>query len=435
MKKYKFKFVALLVAVALMLPNFTGAGALVENQVGDERSTIEEMEALCALQDDAIKAYRSIMNHWRNEEQNVIYPNTYGGSYITVDNRLAVKLVNNDQALREEITSIVKDPNILVFESTDISLTNLKELAYNAKDSLDSQYKINSIVIHQKTSTVDVSVVPSDVSLYSSPVEIDPHIVISLEEPLEQFWNCISGVEIDTSTSTTQVSASMGWCGKFKFIGEKDYKKCFLTAGHVIRSAKADKASIKYNNTTIFNYNDMSDNSGVCRTSFAYGDIQPTSTTTIGDYAFLYSSLMTPSNLCKYGTSNIQINGWLTDPENQLPDEAKVIKAYGKSGVKEGKISGYSVYTTFENNVGGVVYSDTVYGLIEVDWKDGTVPFARPGDSGCTVYYNDGSQNVLCGIITGGTVDIKVGKTYFTPIDLICDTGFIPYPYTNGYNG
>ncbi len=459
MKKYRIKLVALFVAVALMLPSFTGAGALVENEAISLPNQV--MMEQMYKQGPAMAAYEAIMEAWlENDEYK--YPDAFGGFYHTDDFKLAIKVVENNEPFIQEITDILGDTSNVCFVETDISL---RELLCLKEDVLQS-FNANSVVgvgISQKESCVHVKV--KDTFEYTlvenrSPLDYN-HIKVEIVSsvPKMQAITYNPGKIISESKDSKDVVGTLGWYGSFYY--NTDYPSpCFLTAGHVLLNFKRDGANMFFGSSKVFP-SDYYTDTDYC--VYESGN-QETSTgwpkgTSYGDYAALACN--TTLGTTEINRSNkVQMDGYTVtitdyfgssllnkifnnqfDPldrasivdycTNQgfLPDDTKVAKGVGIGG----NTASYGVvknqFADGDYNNGGSSWG-TIKGCIEILPLNEEKPFSLGGDSGCPVYYVSGvnGKTSLLGIISmGDDTGEKNYATYITPTTILLEKGFIPY--------
>ena len=429
MKKYKFKFVALLVAVALMLPNFTGSVAVTRDD--GTSITIEEIQNIARLEEPASTAYNDMLHSWVDESNTVVYPDMYGGSYLREDYKLVVKLVNNDSTLREAIISVVRNPEVVVFEATDISrkelidLTNSPDLLnINGVQCLSVDYEASSVCV-----TVDKNVISKKKAL-AFPVD-KSHITVNFSDPIVKqtaAWAPGSTMEIKDAEG---ILGSVGWFGKYDF-PDAGVKDCLLTAGHVIEEAR------KFYPKNVISSNSPSSviiYGGNVRTrGYAYCSFDETpkrnpqdNTTPMynGDYGFFRTSI-TQTN--QTYVSGVAIP--LSIPSPPLGYETlknkSIFKADGKSGACVGELT--SSYTIVNDADEG----RSINNSYTVMSKNTTRAFSECGDSGCTVFYYEGDTPYVAGIIIMGPETISETNnavSAYTTFEAITKDDFTPYPF------
>lgn len=428
MKKSTIKLIAMLLTVVLMLPNFAGADALNENE---ENNMLEEFRAVCALQNDAKKANAKIHKLWKNDDGITVYPDSFGGCYIDDSGKLVIKIVDNNVSLRADIEESVDDVNVLVFKNTDISFNELNAIGVRAVEELSAYTDVLSATICSEKSVVEIDVA-QDVPVPYSLSTISDHITICVAKPVDMHVACKPGSLMSDSSGAGV--ASLGWHGKFSFSGVGE-KKCLLTAGHTAKIGEHYGTSLYYNGNLLFSGDNFSINSKNCYSSYAGAYIINNKTYINGDYSFLRCDALSADN--KMYSTDIISSGWLDDGYENLPENAEVMKGYGISGARTGRIAGTSVDDDIAVPMtwtdGSFTFTNYTLNVIKIYGDDGGSAFSSGGDSGCIIFtYIDGAP-VLCGIVAGGNYDMGLSVDYMTPMQLICKAGFTPYPYTNSY--
>lgn len=177
----KNKMVAITLLMVLILSNLSGVTALNESDGG--QLTLEDIERIAMLEASAITTHQELIDAWTVEDDEVLYPDMFGGTYITDDYMLAVKLVDEDEELKAEIVSIVSNPNVLRFENTDISLLDLRKLNDTVSDLIsDWDYISRCSYIDVKQSKIVIDLDVSDSASAQAIVpqsDLDSHIVVN----------------------------------------------------------------------------------------------------------------------------------------------------------------------------------------------------------------------------------------------------------------
>ena len=446
MKKYKFKFVALLVAVALMLPNFTGAGALVENEVDDGLLTWEEVELTAQLESQAVEAHDELVAAWTIENGEICYPENFGGYYITDNYKLAVKIVNGDEEFMNQVLSIVSNPSSVEFETTDISYSELIDLNRRMPEyasSMNHSFVYSGINI--ESSTVLLGVKPSKgdkvrVSSNDLPIPYYNHVSIEYVDDLPSTE--VNGIEPSSASAYHDGAllgdkveswgfahdyGSIGAYGYYDFNGDgkldKNSEACFATAGHIGFFAKYYATAIRVAGNIVIDQADVRDGDNYIK--YVFGSSEPNIEgyySSIGDYSFFrYQKNLSPTNVVS-GTGR-KITAY--NAANDL-GKVSVYKVGATTGLKVGKIENndMSYAFVFDNSIPHE-YADKkviVYNMIGVKGTG----FGEGGDSGGPVYTVSSSGLCLCGLFDGENVtrDMYV----FTPMNIVCSGGqFEPY--------
>ena len=414
MKKCRIKLIALFVVVSLVLPGFTNAGALVENEV-DDGLTLEEIKEIGRREAPATRAFLSIMHVWENEDGVLCYPESYGGCFLDENYNLVIKIKGNDEKLKNDILSIADDTNSIVFRETDISFNELLDL----KDAVLSEIPQGvcaSANIVSRESAVHVTFWGDNENKnwYNECglTDSSSHVVFECSSGITE---CLS---LNPGDTIADNFGSLGWYGEANFNGTT--KKCLLTAGHVARGLEQAKRSIYVTMVEVFNYEWVS-NRNYTITDYPKLPIN-TQVTIVGDYALLAYDGLTQTNNVHMSPSYYEvIELYMDDPYLTMLEGKRVAKANGVSRYKVSTIASSvpSEYPVDSNKV-------MVTGIVSVNGSD----FCEPGDSGCCVFMFDGNAvTTLCGIIASKSDDKPL--SYFTPITLPCnDAGFIPYGAT-----
>ena len=441
MKKSTIKLIAMLLTVVLMLPNFAGAGALNENEVDDGLLTWEEVEEIGRLEAPATDAYDEMINSWVDESNTVIYPSTYGGSYLRDDYKLVIKLVNGDSVLREQILAAVSNPSVLVFVDTDISRAELYDLATQIEfpEGVFPCYSTVSYELSAIRAVVDKN---SVVAMPYSAVQ--PHVIFEPAEPLvRQYGDCPPGDIFTAKVDGKTDVGSVGWHGKYQFQNTSSSSRCILTAGHVISEMKghnvvsSDKATIIISDdnfkTNSYYYNSLEHSTGTT--------IHPTMGTPMenydGDYGFIRTSSVTLTNKVITGATagSIAMSMPNTPTNYENLEGMTVYKSKGNSSYRSGKLLSSQFTYNIEQSEHDVGIAYKVNGLLAISPVNPAGRFSEPGDSGTPVFYYKGGTYYVLGIVSNGPRESKPGEppvtgdSLITGINLILDAGFIPYPY------
>lgn len=446
MKKSTIKLIAMLMAVVLMLPNFTGAGALNENEVDDGLLTWEEVEEIGRLEAPATKAYEEIMDAWTDEQGNTVYPDTFGGCYLDDNHNLVVKVVDNDMDIKAQMTELIKSPSAIQFEEATISYNDLCELKNQTLRTIaESGIKECSVGISQKNNTVEVRIIDPIANSCSVLQELDESVNVTYVNPTLQIDEFISNDaeqepiisnSINASVTVypgTQISSqagrgTVGWYGTYKFGNES--KNCILTAGHVVKSFMESGTDIKYASTVVLAGRYAESRSYATYTYLNQGDYD-TNIYSVGDYGFIaYSNNISPSNKLVIGFSDgdyklREIRKCLSETSELIEGKTvvNVFKGYGETGFRAATIISLDTIEFIDNSI-----SKQIRNVVSV--KNVNERFAKRGDSGTAIYYINGSNEpVLCGIFSGGDEEpttIASSYYYFTPMNIIIDAGFTP---------
>ncbi len=410
MKKYRIKLVALFVAVALMLPSFTGAGALVENEVDDVLLTIAEVEEIVQREAPATEAIEKLTNSWQTSSDEIVYPKAFGGCYIDDDYHLVVKVVDNDPIFMSEVEKIT-GLNTIVFEETDISFNNLLNL-YERIPEIMGDMDLVSWGVSQEKSRVVVTVPESAIMPLSN---IDPHIEVCIAEQKDEPMQPYS---ISRDPGKAFGVGSLGWYGTYENAPSSYDNMAILTAGHVAYDMKEDSyhGDIYFGNTLVFPYSRFN-SSSYCKINFA------TSGSISGDYAFLVCSNVTPSNTLEMQDGTVIIRNYYSAGVHDLQGKT-VFKAYGSSGFKSSTVkTSPTSYTYTDHESDSFVASVDISDVSSVYGDD----FCDHGDSGAPVFTGSSNSELqLCGIISGNDTRYG-GLSYFTNMTSIVNSGFVPY--------
>lgn len=433
MKKSTIKLIAMLLTVVLMLPNFAGAGALNENEVDDGLLTLEEIEEIGRLEAPATKAYEEIMYAWMDENGNVIYPDTFGGCYLNDDYQLVIKIVNNDLNLQKEISSIVTNSVILVFESTDISRNALLSLQANLRDMFPDKeiiqsgvsYADSAVYVDFKSNDAFINAPTNDILFARNNVKhikVNHSVEVPIDIPQEEYSNPYIDIPISRAALTAinlnpgqliyssdyKYTGTLGWYGTFNFNGKP--RDCILVAGHVAKDMK-EHGSIKADGTVIFSSSRFDDKNYY----YTMEDVGMEAGYYRGDYALLAydSGSMNRSNSFQRDNYATSITNCMSNNNIELLQGKTIYKSYGISGTKMGTVESTSVERVLIAN------------LFSVEVSSGQ--FCSEGDSGAPVCYTNSSAKLeLCGIVTGYNPNNRY-ISYCTPIYIPCDKGFSPY--------
>lgn len=440
MKKSTIKLIAMLMAVVLMLPNFTGAGALNENEVDDGLLTWEEVEEIGRLEAPATKAYEEIMDAWTDEQGNIVYPDTFGGCYLDDNYMLVIKIADGDELLEQQIRDTVTDCGYLVFQEADISYSQLKELQ---KDVLEKGCSdgVISVSISQRDSVVDLHIrnENSKPGSRNTVKSNNQHIRITYVEEsapcsntkLSHLNTYISkaaiaanvspfpGLTIQATNGSFTGTGTIGWYGTYDFNGTP--RDCILTAGHVVNGFIKLDANVTYSGITVVPSTYLEDRN-YAFTSYGYDfNSSLNKYVNYGDAGYMTYKDILPTNkliINERGTT-VTIETWeVTRPA--LTGKT-VYKGKGVSGGTSSVVANTDL--TFETNFNGKFMD--VYGMVLLD-DDYTV-FGKDGDSGAPIYLlNSSGKPSLCGIFAGeGSLVNR--EYYMTPTSLLRSAGFTPY--------
>ncbi len=417
MKKYRIKLIALFVAVALMLPSFTGAGALVESEVDDGLLTLEEIEEIGRLEAPATKAFEEINEAWTNAAGVICYPDSFGGAYITENYLLCVKVVQGNTTFVDEIVKIVTDPSVLVFEDTDISRNDLFALRDNLPEYVQQFDVIGT----------GISLYDSSVNVYISEESFAHAKQHSLKSHELQHITLIPYKKGDRPTKNTQLYlgnllassdgtgatgsyGSLGLYGKCQFEGSVS-QECILTAGHVAQIFRDNNVGMACGSKIVIPALWFR-NASYCKTMYTGGT--DTYGYYYGDWAVIcYRDLEKTNYVQITKTSYQHITHEMSAGIDELFGKS-VFKSCGVSGYRKAKVANCGSQVTFPDG-------DKVGSLVTVD----SGSFSTVGDSGATVYTTNGSGALaFCGIVTASDTSL----CHFTPLSIIVEkTGFVPY--------
>ncbi len=451
MKKYRIKLVALFVAVALMLPSFTSAGALMENEVDDGLLTEEEAMNLLERQAPAMDEHKRITNLWAKIYEPKGYPDSFGGFYIDENNVLVICILGNDVKIKEEVNNAVEDKSIVRFESTDVTLDDLYEIQAKLPELLPNCTIVES-GISIKNSCVNVGIQGNDAAAYNmGTYDSIPHVSVKIADHTYKGTATNAPIEHNPGNTITAGGATgtLGWYGKYHF-GNDELYPCFVTAGHVIY--------MFYDNPMYFGSN-MVYNAGYdsthCEVVLGTGKVsdgKPRGSSD-GDYAFIeYNSvseqplsgckIVNPTKKVQIGVTTQQITDYFGQelydgnggysirkdtynvdllPENLLVMKGKGVGEYSAGRIKE---SNWSYSCLFDNDT---VTDYTVKHMLQVEPSTGYSQFVEPGDSGGPVFYGTGTGYTLLGIVQGARDDD--GYAGVTPLTILLSAGFVPYPW------
>ena len=469
MKKYRFKFVALLVAVALMLPNFTGAGALEDDYADNEIANITQV---LEEQVPAMDAYEAIISSWAGEHEGLRYPNSFGGFYIDDSNRLVIRLLDiEDTALQESLLAIVNDANIVKFEKATISLNELIDIQYSVEEFYSELNILGTgLDIINEQVVITAEAVDGGI-LYRS----HPHIRVEFGDcnfspnaaPICNTGNLVMSSSSAGINTSGAVYGTLGCFGSYYFDGGR--KPCFVTAGHVIYDfyyykkpmyvvVKDDKGKETSRVSVISGYKDYCNESecvAVSGSRLSQSTVQ--SGTSSGDYAFVAydkNKLSADSDI-QVGNAVATVKGYFGqafyNPASgeydidvkdygmaSFPQNTTVMKGEGVSGFSTGRVystncTSAGAYTSSSGSNYNIEHTIKVYHT----FGGQNDLFSNPGDSGGPVYYQSSSGHVLTGFVTG-TETIKSNGTsryygHITPITILLADGFIPYPWCETY--
>lgn len=101
-------------------------------------------------------AWERITESWVNESGEYVQPDEFGGCYFAEDNHLVIKVVDGAEEFIERAKSVVDDPSVLQFETTDISLNELYLLKEEIAELTEGIFA--SVGVSQKDSAVVVRV-------------------------------------------------------------------------------------------------------------------------------------------------------------------------------------------------------------------------------------------------------------------------------------
>ena len=151
-----------------------------DNYYGVDEETYEIMQK----QNPARNAHREFMSHLeKNIEGEVIYPDTFAGSYIDNETyRLCIALTDCSQKITSEYNKYFSEPSTVEYISAKYSYNYLSELREDVESDLDN---ISTICIDQKQNIVKVGV--NDPSLLNE--QMHKQMAYSEDFPVQIYYS------------------------------------------------------------------------------------------------------------------------------------------------------------------------------------------------------------------------------------------------------
>ena len=358
-------------------------------------TSLSEIEIKSMEQAPAIEAFEIFCAAFNINQEKRMFPEGYGGAYISDDNTLVIKVLEGFDSFRRKTIDIMTGYDVL-FEITDISCEELFALADNIAKQTMTYHAIQKVTISQKNSSIVLGIdskalsTGDEIGLLSAIIK-NRHIKVTESCP-ETASALVNGDRLYRSSGGILYShGTMGYCGTYQG------QPVVITAGHVSK-----------NQTLYFGYSNQV--GSVLQQVYYHG--------ATGDYAIIKvnNTVTNPLTNQIYTGSGIGTITSYSTAYNTL-DQQIVLKYGITTGVTGGTVTGYNPYVVYDD---GTV---RIYGLVEV--TNSTIPFCTDGDSGGPVYRikTDGAREAL-GIISGKDTSLGGHVGYYTPLYHI--SGFVP---------